>query len=30
MHRVFVAHGFAWSRFEEPEDGTKRKYWRVV
>jgi SAM-dependent methyltransferase len=30
MHRVFVAHGFDWSRFEEPEDGTKRKYWRTV
>jgi len=30
MHRVFVAHGFEWLRFEEPEDGTKRKYWRTV
>ena len=30
MHRVFVAHGFEWSRFEEPQDGTKRKYWRAV
>ena len=30
MHRVFVAHGFEWSRFEEPEDGTKRKYWKCV
>jgi SAM-dependent methyltransferase len=27
-HRVFLAHGFRWSRFEEPQDGTKRKYWR--
>ena len=29
-HDVFVAHGFEWSRFEEPEDGMKRKYWRTV
>ena len=29
-HRAFAAHGFEWSRFEEPEDGTKRKYWRTV
>ena len=30
MHRVFVAHGFDWSRFDEPEDGTKHKYWKSV
>ena len=29
-HRVFLAHGFDWSRFDEPEDGTKRKYWKRV
>jgi len=30
MHRAFIAHGFDWSRFDEPEDGTKRKYWKTV
>lgn len=29
-HEAFIEHGFAWARFEEPEDGTKRKYWRRV
>lgn len=28
LHRSFVAHGFECSQFEEPEDGTKRKYWK--
>ena len=28
-HAAFLEHGFEWSRFEEPEDGMKRKYWRV-
>jgi len=27
-HGVFVKHGFDWGRFDEPVDGTKRKYWR--
>jgi len=27
-HRVFLDHGFEWATFEEPGDGTKRKYWR--
>lgn len=27
-HRVFLAYGFEWSRFDEPADGTKRKYWK--
>lgn len=27
IHAFLVAHGFAWSRFEEPGDGIKRKYW---
>lgn len=27
IHRFLLAHGFAWSRFEEPRDGIKRKYW---
>lgn len=26
-HRFLVARGYAWSRFEEPEVGMKRKYW---
>jgi ubiquinone/menaquinone biosynthesis C-methylase UbiE len=29
-HRFLVAHGFSWSEFEEPGDGTKRKYWLQV
>ena len=27
-HETFVRNGFDWARFEEPEDGPKRKYWR--
>ncbi len=27
-HDYLMAQGFAWSRFEEPGDGYKRKYWR--
>jgi len=26
-HEFLVAQGCEWSRFEEPEDGWKRKYW---
>jgi SAM-dependent methyltransferase len=29
-HALLVSRGFAWSRFEEPGDGWKRKYWRPV
>lgn len=29
-HRALVAAGYAWSVFEEPGDGLKRKYWRTV
>ena len=29
-HRFLVSEGFHWSRFEEPEDGMKRKYWKAV
>jgi SAM-dependent methyltransferase len=29
-HDFLVARGFEWSRFEEPRDGWKRKYWRTV
>lgn len=29
-HRFLTGRGFAWSRFEEPRDGWKRKYWRQV
>jgi len=28
MHALLVEQGFSWSRFEEPRDGVKRKYWR--
>lgn len=27
-HACLLEHGFAWSRFEEPHDGVKRKYWK--
>ena len=27
-HRFLVERGFDWSRFEEPGDGLKRKYWK--
>lgn len=29
-HQFLVGQGFEWSRFEEPGDGIKRKYWKVV
>lgn len=28
-HRTLVDRGYHWSRFEEPQDGWKRKYWRL-
>lgn len=30
VHHYLVSQGFEWSRFEEPEDGTKRKYWKTM
>jgi ubiquinone/menaquinone biosynthesis C-methylase UbiE len=29
-HEYLDSQGFAWSTFEEPRDGTKRKYWKLV
>jgi len=29
-HQVLVSNGYAWSRFEEPGDGCKRKYWKKL
>ncbi len=29
-HHFLVNRGFEWSRFEEPGDGIKRKYWKTV
>jgi len=29
-HQFLVEQGFSWSRFEEPGDGLKRKYWKTV
>lgn len=29
-HRFLVEHGFSWAEFDEPGDGTKRKYWLRV
>jgi SAM-dependent methyltransferase len=30
IHAFLVEHGFEWSRFEEPRDGWKRKYWKRI
>jgi len=30
VHQFLVSHGFEWSRFTEPRDGVKRKYWKTV
>ena len=30
VHGFLVSHGFKWSRFEEPMNGIKRKYWTTV
>ena len=30
IHQFLVSHDFVWSRFEEPQDGVKRKYWKIV
>ena len=30
VHELLVSRGFDWSRFEEPEDGPKRKYWMTI
>jgi len=29
-HEYLVSQGFSWSLFEEPQEGEKRKYWKVV
>lgn len=29
-HQFLVSHGYKWSRFKEPDDGTKRKYWKIA
>jgi SAM-dependent methyltransferase len=29
-HKYLIENGFMWSRFEEPGDGLKRKYWKVL
>jgi MFS transporter, DHA3 family, macrolide efflux protein len=28
VHAFLIEKGFSWSRFEEPRDGWKRKYWK--
>ena len=30
IHAYLISQGFRWSRFEEPRDGIKRKYWKQV
>ena len=29
-HKVLTSNGYSWSRFEEPEEGWKRKYWKTI
>jgi ubiquinone/menaquinone biosynthesis C-methylase UbiE len=29
-HFYILDQGFEWSRFDEPGDGTKRKYWKTI
>jgi SAM-dependent methyltransferase len=29
-HKVLTTNGYSWSRFKEPEDGWKRKYWKTI
>ena len=29
-HEFLVSQGFSWTTFEEPQDGLKRKYWKLV
>lgn len=29
-HQYLVDQGYQWSRFKEPGDGIKRKYWKIV
>lgn len=29
-HQFLVSHGYEWLKFEEPDDGVKRKYWKTV
>jgi len=29
-HEFLVSQGFSWSSFEEPQEGMKRKYWKLV
>jgi precorrin-6B methylase 2 len=30
VHAFLTGKGFEWARFEEPGDGMKRKYWKVI
>ena len=30
VHQFLVEAGYSWGRFEQPQDGTKRKYWKRV
>ncbi len=30
QHAFLVEAGYAWARFEEPAEGTKRKYWMTL
>lgn len=29
-HQFLVSRGYKWSKFDEPNDGVKRKYWKIV
>jgi SAM-dependent methyltransferase len=30
IHRFLIAREYNWSKFEEPEEGLKRKYWKSI
>jgi SAM-dependent methyltransferase len=30
VHHILLDNGYSWSRFREPEDGWKRKYWKII
>jgi len=30
IHQFLVDKGYKWSKFEEPEEGMKRKYWKCI
>ncbi len=29
-HQFLINHDYKWSKFKEPDDGVKRKYWKII